>query len=79
MATLKFDRMIYPRPDRTYIITPYGQDEFFGAMGEFLLNSENFVVVNDGYFEQHYDLSRWSHDNWYLYACCLYQLSLVPR
>jgi hypothetical protein len=65
MATLKFDYMIYPRPDQTYIITPYSQDEFFSAMGEFLLSSENFVVVNDGYFEQHYDLGRWTHDNWY--------------
>lgn len=65
MATLKFDYRIYPRLDRTYIITPYSQDEFFSAMDEFLLSSENFVVVNDGYFEQHYDLSHWIHDNWY--------------
>lgn len=65
MATLKFDRMIFPRPDRTYILTPYSEDIFLNAMKEFNLNIENFVILNDGYFENLYDLSKWAHDNWY--------------
>ena len=65
MATLKFDYRIYPQVDHTYIISPYSAEEFSNLFGEFNINAENFTILGDDYFDQHYDLTRWSHDNWY--------------
>ena len=65
MATLKFDYRIYPQVDHTYIISPYSAEEFSNLFGEFNINAENFTILGDDYFDQYYDLTRWSHDNWY--------------
>ena len=65
MATLKFDYRIYPQVDHTYIISPYCAEEFKILFDEFNINAENFTILGDDYFDQYYDLSCWSHDNWY--------------
>lgn len=65
MATLKFDSQIYPQLDHTYIISPYSTEEFNNLFHEFNINTQNFTILDDEYFSQYYDISRWSHDNWY--------------
>jgi hypothetical protein len=65
IVTLKFDYQIYPRPDKTYIISPYSEQEFQKLFNEFLINDTNIDILPEDYFDQYYDLSRWKHDNWY--------------
>jgi hypothetical protein len=65
MVTLSFDHRIYPRLDKTYIISPYGGNEFRRLFKEFNINDQNFEILPEDYFDQHYDLSRWKQDNWY--------------
>ena len=65
MVTLSFDHRIYPRLDKTYIISPYGGNEFRRLFKEFNINDQNFEILPEDYFDQYYDLSRWKHDNWY--------------
>lgn len=63
--TLRFDDRINPRPDITYIITPYPQHKIDSTFAELELDSSDYTVVNDLYFEKYYDLSRYKHDHWY--------------
>jgi len=65
MATLKFDYRIHPQVDHTYIISPYNAEDFDSLFDQFNINAQNFTVLGDDYFDQYYDLTRWSHDNWY--------------
>jgi hypothetical protein len=65
MVTLKFDYMICSQIDHTYIISPYSVKDFEYLFDEFNINKQNFTILDDDYFGQYYDLSRWSHDNWY--------------
>lgn len=65
MATLSFDHMIFPQPDRNIIFSPYSQQDFLALFREFNLNADKFTILPDTYFDQYYDLTRWSHDNWY--------------
>jgi len=64
--TLSFDHNLNPRPDLTYIITPYPRriiDEVFDQFG---LNSDNYCFLDDTYFKQYYNLSKWEAGHWYL-------------
>ena len=65
MATLKFDYQIYPRLDTTYIISPHPEQEFRTLFKEFNINDQNIEILPEDYFDQYYDLSRWTVDNWY--------------
>lgn len=65
MATLSFDHRIFPQLDRTIIISPYTQQDFYTLFQEFNINSTKFTILPDTYFDQYYDLSRWSYSNWY--------------
>lgn len=65
MATLSFDSQITPSIDRTIIVSPYSEHEFKNLAIEFDLDLKNFTFLDDSYFSQHYNLSRWTHDNWY--------------
>lgn len=65
MATLSFDYKIKTPIAKTIIITPYTRTEVENALIEFGIDYSKFVVLNDNYFDDLYDLSRWSHDNWY--------------
>jgi hypothetical protein len=65
MATLSFDYRIFPRCDRTVIISPYRQEQFRELFVEFNLSINDFTFLDDEYFGKHYDLSRWTHNNWY--------------
>ena len=65
IATLLFDYKIYPRIDKTYIISPYTKQEFTSLFDEFAINSSSIEVLPENYFDSYYDLTRWSHDNWY--------------
>ena len=65
IATLLFDYKIYPRIDKTYIISPHTKQEFTSLFDEFAINSSSIEVLPENYFDSYYDLTRWSHDNWY--------------
>lgn len=64
MATLSFDYNLFPQCDKTILISPYPQKEFFNLFYEFDINQDNFTIINDDYFDQYYDTSRWA-TNWY--------------
>lgn len=64
-ATLSFDYQLIVPIDRTYIITSYTQKEIQDIFKQFGLDSSKFSVISDDYFAQYYDLTTWSHDNWY--------------
>ena len=66
MATLSFDHNLTVKPDHTHIISPYSTEEVQTAFKQFNLDFTNYTVFNDSYFANYYDLSKWSHDNWYL-------------
>lgn len=65
MATLSFDYRIKTPISKTVIFTPYPRHEVETALLEFNIDYSNFVVLGDGYFDNTYDLTRWTHDNWY--------------
>jgi len=65
MVTLKFDYQIYPRLDRTLIISPYSEQEFRTLFKEFNISDQSIVILPEDYFDQYYDLYRWKVDNWY--------------
>lgn len=65
MATLSFDYKISTPIDQTVIFTPYDKSIVEHALKEFSVNYENFVILNDEFFNDKYDITRWSHDNWY--------------
>lgn len=63
--TLSFDLNLNPSPDKTYIITPYPQHKLESVFREFNLDSSSYTLIDDLYFENYYDLSRYKHDHWY--------------
>ena len=63
--TLSFDYNLNPIPDITYIISPYPQHKLDSVFAEFGLNSSNYNLIDDLYFEKFYDLSRYKHHHWY--------------
>jgi len=63
--TLSFDYNLNPIPDVTYIISPYPQHKLDSVFAEFGLNSSNYNLIDDLYFEKFYDLSRYKHHHWY--------------
>jgi hypothetical protein len=65
VATISFDYQIVPQCDRTIIISPYSQLQFQELFSDFDLNITDFTFLDDEYFGKHYDLSRWTHNNWY--------------
>lgn len=65
MATLSFDYRISPSIDKTIIFTPYNRAEVKRALAEFNVECSKFEILSDDYFNGKYDLSRWTHDNWY--------------
>lgn len=65
MATLSFDYRILTPITQTIIFTPYDQSMVIDALLEFGIDCSKFVILNDNYFDTKYDISRWTHDNWY--------------
>jgi hypothetical protein len=65
-VTLSFDNNLNPLPDKTYIISPYPQHKLDSVFNEFGINSAKYTLLDDTYFEERYDLSRWKKDHWYL-------------
>ena len=65
MATLSFDFRIKTPIEQTVMITPYNHTEVKTALNEFNIDSSKFEILSDKYFDEYYDLSKWSHDNWY--------------
>ena len=65
LATLSFDYKVYPNLDKTYIISPYSENEFRNLFKEFNINDQCIEILPENYFEQYYDLTQWNHDNWY--------------
>lgn len=63
--TLSFDDRLIPLPDKTYIITPYPQHRIDSVFAEFDLDSSAYTLLDDLYFEEYYNLSRYKHDHWY--------------
>ena len=63
--TLSFDYHLNPIPDKTYIISPYPQHKIDAVFSEFSLDSSKYTLLDDLYFEKHYDLSRYKHNHWY--------------
>jgi hypothetical protein len=63
--TLSFDSQLSPLPDVTYIISPYPQHRLDSVFAEFGLDSSKYALLDDLYFEQYYDLSRYKHNHWY--------------
>ena len=64
-ATLSFDNNLDPLPDKTYIISPYPQHKLNKIFAEFELDSSDYTLLDDLYFEQFYDLNRYKHNHWY--------------
>ena len=64
-VTLSFDFQLKILPDVTYIISPIDPNIFQKLFDRFNLDPDNFVIIHDDYFNQYYDLSRWSDDSWY--------------
>lgn len=65
MATLAFDHQHTIQFDITYIISPYSPEVFYNLFEKFNIDFTKFEILDDTYFSQIYDLSKWSHDNWY--------------
>jgi hypothetical protein len=65
MVTLSFDHRIDPELDKTYIISPYSEEEFRSLFKEFNINDKNIEILSENYFDNYYNLSRWKVDNWY--------------
>ena len=65
MAVLHFDYRIYPKLDKTYIISPYTEKDFRTLFKEFNINDQNIEILPETYFDNHYDLSCWTIENWY--------------
>lgn len=63
--TLSFDYNLNPRPDKTYIISPYPQHKLNDVFASFRLFPEDYILLDDLYFEDYYDLTRWKIDHWY--------------
>ena len=63
--TLNFDHNLNPYPDKTYIISPYPQHKIDSVFTEFNLDPSKYILLDDLYFENYYDLSRYKHSNWY--------------
>lgn len=63
--TLSFDNYLNPKPDITYIITPYPQHRIDSVFAEFGLDSSAYTLLDDLYFDDYYDLSAWKHDHWF--------------
>jgi len=63
--TLSFDDRLNPLPDKTYIISPYPQHKLDSIFAEFGVDSSAYTLLDDLYFEQFYDLSRYKHNHWY--------------
>ena len=63
-VTLSFDDRLNPKPDKTYIISPYPEHKLSDIFLEFCLDI-SYTLIDDLYFEQYYDLSRYKHDHWY--------------
>lgn len=64
-VTLSFDDNLNPKPDVTYIISPYPQHKIDTVFAEFGLDTSNYRLLDDLYFEEYYDLSRYKHNHWY--------------
>ena len=64
-VTLSFDDNLNPLPDKTYIISPYPQHKLNEIFTEFELDSSAYTLLDDLYFEQFYNLSRYKHNHWY--------------
>ena len=65
MVTLSCDHRIYPKIDKTYIISPYPEDTARQLMHDFGIDDQTFEVLSDAYFDQYYDISQWKCQNWY--------------
>jgi hypothetical protein len=65
MVTLSFDYNLTIKPDKTIIISPYSVEKFRSLFVQFDIDYDNITIISDGYFEQYYDLTIWSKDNWY--------------
>ena len=65
MVTLSFDYNLVTKPNRTIIITPYSYDVLRPFFTKFNIDTDTITVVSDDYFEQYYNLGKWSRDNWY--------------
>jgi Family of unknown function (DUF6492) len=67
-VTLNFDHNLNPKPDKTYIISPYVEkpEIIHNTFLKFGLDAFNYELLDDIYFEKYYDLSRWKNDHWYL-------------
>jgi hypothetical protein len=65
MASLSFDYRIKTPISRTVIFTPYSRTDVENALLEFDIDYSKFTILPDTYFSDIYDLSRWTHDNWY--------------
>lgn len=63
--TLSFDHNLHPCPDKTYIISPYPQHYVDRIFLEFDLDPTKYILLDDLYFDQYYDLSRYKHNHWY--------------
>lgn len=63
--TLSFDDRLRPQPNTTYIISPYPQHKLDSVFAEFNLDSSKYILLDDLYFEEFYDLSRYKHNHWY--------------
>lgn len=64
-VTLTFDNYLSPHPDKTYIISPYPQHRIDSIFAEFGIDSSNYTLLDDLYFDDFYDLSKWKHDHWF--------------
>lgn len=64
--TLNFDFNLSPLPDKTYIISPYPQHKLDSIFQEFGIDNSRYTLLDDEYFYEYYDLSRWKNNQWYL-------------
>jgi hypothetical protein len=64
-VTLTFDNYINPKPDVTYIISPYPQHKIDSMFAEYGINTSAYTLLDDLYFDDYYDLSAWKHDHWF--------------
>jgi hypothetical protein len=63
--TLSFDNYINPKPNVTYIISPYPRHKLDAVFKEFNLDNLDYVLLDDLYFDKYYDLSKYKHNRWY--------------
>lgn len=64
-VTLSFDYNLHPQPDITYVVSPYPQHMIDRVFAEFNLDVSKYQFLDDLYFDEHYDLSRYKKDHWY--------------